>query len=1137
MTRTTAAAPLRACEALLGFYQSTSSDAPWTNDEGWAVGNTTDCCSWYGVRCDANHRVVELVLTDNNIRGTLPGAAWSDALEYLEQLDLSRNDIYGTLPDALVNLSRLTTLTLESTNLTGTLPVAWKNMAALRSLSLSYNKLQGTIPDEYAQISTLRWGYLGHNHFNGTVPKWRLCTLLLCGNIDIVGVLEDMDWSSYGITACGAGVQLYLVGTSVSGNIPCIPHVTHLDVGYSLVQGTVPCCSELRVLGAEGTAVSGWSNQVPCVAPNIGSLYLSFSHIRTIPVDFALRFPNLKVLSARSLGAAQPLPLLPDDMTILDIGGNAFSPPLGADTTGTSFLATINISNAFAFLDVSTNSVDGLTLVDTGLKCSDNTSHCAVKLDVFKALGRALIDQVNPANGLPPAIQPVKMEDIPTPMIMLLPDRRIAVHVILNFINPSFAGLFRPRLVVSSLMPHASPLDPNDAASFSVVRTPTPQWNDTYIPIQPCPSGIVMFDDLRSATLLFGVVYRFDMTFVYKPVLLPGPEPRRRGSFNKHLVAGTVVASPCDPASLYAVPLTSVCAACPASAKCDGTSLLHASGPVWRSKSYVLPFYRCETIGCTSAAPRVGTECAPGFTGPLCSNCLRGYGTDTTGTCAQCSSDGWSWTALIVGSIIFVGATTFAAIKSVAATTGSVHAAAFQENSEEAQKESDEEQEKKDTNERNAQRARQAAVVVKHIQNHIGIFALLGRTVYARDRQSVSVALQTIQQFGSQVSLRSVSFVTCLFPDLTAVTQFEALLILMPLLATFELVVVRWYRGRWAWVAVTSSTLLLLYESAINIALQLIPTDDLTFYDASQYTVNTTGAMPLETISTLSLDRRVDVTDVRGWQVGAYIWLFGFGVGFPLAIIACYLQLTQRYGLQYAKDNLGFVTSNFRTKRWYWEEAIMLRKFSLAVGVIALRNYPLAQMQAVICALMLYVVGLEWQVPFSSVWMHHAERVSCYGALIAANVLMAKGSLKSSLEDQSSSYQSEGYTIFMSCMQIITLAILCVLLHVEWKRSMRLGAFVHAEDEMQEHEGAENGKSQAINLEKLSFDDKPNTTVFGFSMARLMQFLPAGMPGVGGGSAPQKPRGGGGGVSPVQPKQDVDAMHDVDAMVQAQDLL
>jgi DMSO reductase anchor subunit len=54
-----------------------------------------------------------------------------------------------------------------------------------------------------------------------------------------------------------------------------------------------------------------------------------------------------------------------------------------------------------------------------------------------------------------------------------------------------------------------------------------------------------------------------------------------------------------------------------------------------------------------------------------------------------------------------------------------------------------------------------------------------------------SAVIQTVQEFAAQLSLRSVSFVTCLFPDFNVVSQLQALLFIVPVLLAADIALVR----------------------------------------------------------------------------------------------------------------------------------------------------------------------------------------------------------------------------------------------------------------------------------------------------------------------------------------------------------
>ena len=98
--------------ALWGFYNAT--DGPnWTVGTNWLTGEPLS--AWHGLTIDSNGRVTHVVLTNNELTGTItPGVGqW----ENLEQLILSVNDeLTGQLPVELSDLSNLAILNISGTN-------------------------------------------------------------------------------------------------------------------------------------------------------------------------------------------------------------------------------------------------------------------------------------------------------------------------------------------------------------------------------------------------------------------------------------------------------------------------------------------------------------------------------------------------------------------------------------------------------------------------------------------------------------------------------------------------------------------------------------------------------------------------------------------------------------------------------------------------------------------------------------------------------------------------------------------------------------------------------------------------------------------------------------------------------------
>ena len=124
--------------ALMALYNSTDS-ANWTTKNNW--GSSLTLANWDGVTTDADGRVTDLELDDNNLVGTLPSELRS--LTSLTSLMLSENKLSGNIPN-LSGLSQLEHLDLGDNQLNGTIPNLG-SLTNLRELHLDHNELSGAI--------------------------------------------------------------------------------------------------------------------------------------------------------------------------------------------------------------------------------------------------------------------------------------------------------------------------------------------------------------------------------------------------------------------------------------------------------------------------------------------------------------------------------------------------------------------------------------------------------------------------------------------------------------------------------------------------------------------------------------------------------------------------------------------------------------------------------------------------------------------------------------------------------------------------------------------------------------------------------------------------------------------------------
>ena len=138
--------------ALIAFYNSTNG-AGWTNSTNWLGVPGTEC-TWRGVVCDAGGTtVIQLILANNNLTGTLPPEIGQ--LTNLNLLALGLNHLAGSIPTQLGNLTSLTHLDLQLNLLTGSIPPELASLSNLQTLDLDYNRLSRGIPPWLGTLQSL----------------------------------------------------------------------------------------------------------------------------------------------------------------------------------------------------------------------------------------------------------------------------------------------------------------------------------------------------------------------------------------------------------------------------------------------------------------------------------------------------------------------------------------------------------------------------------------------------------------------------------------------------------------------------------------------------------------------------------------------------------------------------------------------------------------------------------------------------------------------------------------------------------------------------------------------------------------------------------------------------------------------
>nr|GMC59470.1 LRR receptor-like serine/threonine-protein kinase RPK2 [Ipomoea batatas] len=290
--------------ALLEFKSSVSEASGAFSS--WSSSNSHHC-SWVGVSCDSNSRVVALNISGggnsgsfycdniakfplygfgirracenssvklvgklssaiaeltelrilslpfNELIGEIPVGIWG--MEKLEVLDLEGNMISGSLPSEIKGLRNLRVLNLGFNKIVGSIPNSLSACVGLQVLNLAGNQVNGSIPGFVGEFGDLRGIYLSFNLFSGPIPSEigmnceNLEYLELAGN-----VLTDVIPKSLG--NCRRLKSLLLYSNILEEDIPAelgqLNQLQVLDVSRNSLSGAIPSelgnCTELSIL-------------------------------------------------------------------------------------------------------------------------------------------------------------------------------------------------------------------------------------------------------------------------------------------------------------------------------------------------------------------------------------------------------------------------------------------------------------------------------------------------------------------------------------------------------------------------------------------------------------------------------------------------------------------------------------------------------------------------------------------------------------------------------------------------------------------------------------------------------------------------------------------------------------------------
>ena len=324
---------------------------------------------WHGVQIGESGRVVNVLLSANNLNGELPQELGN--LSALYTLQLSRNRLTGELPSSIGNLTSLTSLGLSDNQLTGELPSSIGNLTSLIHLDLGDNRLTGAIPSSIGNLSNMVSLYLPNNQLSGEIPSElaglpNLEFLILSGNqwggciplgiAEAVAEESDILWLGIPLCAQAAG------GASVTADRAALVALYNATDGPNWVNNTNWLSDEpLREwhgvqIGQAGRVANvllyenNLNGELPQELGNLSALYTLHLSRNRLTGEIPSSIGNLTSLTSLGLSDNQLTGAIPSSignltgLTHLSLGDNRLSGEIPSELAGLPNLEFLMLS-------------------------------------------------------------------------------------------------------------------------------------------------------------------------------------------------------------------------------------------------------------------------------------------------------------------------------------------------------------------------------------------------------------------------------------------------------------------------------------------------------------------------------------------------------------------------------------------------------------------------------------------------------------------------------------------------------------------------------------------------------------------------------------------------------------------------
>ncbi|XP_047316766.1 receptor protein kinase CLAVATA1 [Impatiens glandulifera] len=253
-------------------------------------------CSFSGVTCDDEFRVISISISNASLFGKLPPDI--GLLNRLVNLTLVGDNLSGTLPSEMANMTSIRFINISANSFHGEFPGRiLLGMKELQSLDVYNNNFHGDLPLEVAELENLRVLQLGGNFFSGTIPE-------------VYSDIKSLE-------------SLGLQGNELYGIIPAslsrLSNLQHLCLGYyNKFEGEIPSefgsLTSLRILDLGGSNLSG---EIPPTLGKLKMLHTLFLQVNNITGTIPSELSELVSLKSLDLSFNNLTGEIPESFVLL----------------------------------------------------------------------------------------------------------------------------------------------------------------------------------------------------------------------------------------------------------------------------------------------------------------------------------------------------------------------------------------------------------------------------------------------------------------------------------------------------------------------------------------------------------------------------------------------------------------------------------------------------------------------------------------------------------------------------------------------------------------------------------------------------------------------------------------------------